>query len=307
MTKSECNQWVKNKKENPNNPINPASGRRVKKGGPTYNEIEKQCFGVVIKTVRKKGRGNENFTKEECEEWLENKKKEPNNPVNPRSGRKVKKGKGVYNKLERECEERGLVVVRSVSPRKRRTSLRPTEVVLSRNLAVKVGLQIDLNNVKLCLDKLSRRTFSVESIIVLTAYIEYMIAEILELAGNITYDDGRVDITYDDVANAVNQDEELRKLYTGKLVKKNLCLKNIKNIGKQVHTELFLSKGAEIYVDNMIEDFIKRLINEVNVSGIIDPKELEKAISNLIPNTQILKFAISQGKKALKKYKRNLE
>ena len=81
-----CEKWRANKT------INPRTGRKITTTGKVYKDLEIEC-----KT--KSPPSKESPLKKICEEF----KKNP--AVNPETKRTIQKGKGVYNKYMKLCEE----------------------------------------------------------------------------------------------------------------------------------------------------------------------------------------------------------
>jgi len=74
---------------NQNKDINPKTGKKIKKDGPVYREIEAGW---------NKLQSSNNFTKSECIEWIDNKL------VNPKTQKKITKGGFVYEMIRNKCE-----------------------------------------------------------------------------------------------------------------------------------------------------------------------------------------------------------
>jgi serine/threonine protein kinase len=102
-----CDEWFREKN------INPRTNRTIKKNGPVYMTLQKECSNIKIKRARKarslspnrhqvtlpRVQSLSNLKKQVCEEWH-------NKPdVNPRTDRKIKLLGPVYNKLKKECHE----------------------------------------------------------------------------------------------------------------------------------------------------------------------------------------------------------
>ena len=88
-SKKECKEWRKNKNKNPK------TNRKIKTNGPTYKKIEKDCDKKKkVKKVKKKSLL---YTKEECNQWNNNKNK------NPKTNRKIKVNGPTYKKIEKQC------------------------------------------------------------------------------------------------------------------------------------------------------------------------------------------------------------
>ena len=97
-TAEPCEEWLLNRT------VNPRSGRKIKVGGPTYRQLEKECSNPTTPepetTIREASTTTireASTTAEPCEEWILDR------TVNPRSGRKIKVGGPTYRQLEQEC------------------------------------------------------------------------------------------------------------------------------------------------------------------------------------------------------------
>ena len=130
-----CEKWRRNKS------INPRTGRKINIGGPTYNDLERECRRVgrptykdpvddFVRQVRVPGYNyddprvpgyNYNAPADEvkrvrfpanldyaprlsrvCQQWFLDKS------INPRTGRQIKIGGPIYRDLERECNDSGV-------------------------------------------------------------------------------------------------------------------------------------------------------------------------------------------------------
>jgi len=92
-----CRTWCEGPKTR-----NFRTNRKIKKGGPTYEKLEKECAKKEGKCgsyelVPKK----RSFSIDACRTWCAGDKK-----FNFITGRKIKKGKGVYKKLSEDCARR---------------------------------------------------------------------------------------------------------------------------------------------------------------------------------------------------------
>jgi hypothetical protein len=115
LTKEDCDQWEANKAKNPNKPKNPKTNYRVLQGTKTYKQIEKRCStfvdvksqnipveAVVVPAPVIKTKNV--ITKEICEQWKANKKKNPNKPKNPFTNYKISPDSGIYKNLDNKCK-----------------------------------------------------------------------------------------------------------------------------------------------------------------------------------------------------------
>lgn len=137
----------------------------------------------------------------------------------------------------------------------------------------------------------------------ITSTIEYLTAEILELAGNVTRDGKRMRITIEFMIKAIKNDDELNKVFntevqlvpddTPKLhssTHKILC---------QVHPDTAITGDASRFLDKLLCDFIKSIVNNF-------PTELEKVKVNEILakllGGLLLVHSINEGAKSIVKY-----
>jgi len=101
-----CKDFLKN------DSINPRTGYKIKKNGPTYKKLLKECekkvsLHKVVKVNKKitKNIDKKNVKKENEKNYKKCKKFEENNNINPFSGRKIKRNGPTYKKLIRKCDE----------------------------------------------------------------------------------------------------------------------------------------------------------------------------------------------------------
>ena len=83
-----------------------------------------------------------------------------------------------------------------------------------------------------CLVKQGVPRVSDKSAVVAAAVVEYIIAEVLEVAGKVTKDNKRTRVTLDDVSTAVRSDDELNRTVG------NICLAGYTPLRKNVRKEL---------------------------------------------------------------------
>jgi len=74
---------------NENRTINPKTGKKIKPGGPTYNEIEEGW---------NKLQASNKFTRNECIKWVTDK------TVNPKTNKPIKEGGFTYEMIRNKCE-----------------------------------------------------------------------------------------------------------------------------------------------------------------------------------------------------------
>ena len=162
--------------------------------------------------------------------------------------------------------------------------------------------------------------FSQTGKIYLTAVIEYLMAEILELSGNRfrdeiyeqkdTYDSDEDKITFEQLCESINADEELK----GSLNHPATCTKTkvgtdvptftkgIAKVLETVHPDKQIDTEASRYLDKLIVDFMIRVANNIpQTTTKIDDKVIKTAIAPILKG-ELLKHAMSEGNKAITKY-----
>jgi hypothetical protein len=146
-----------------------------------------------------------------------------------------------------------------------------------------------------------------EIAIQLTAVIEYLVAEILELAGNVTRDKRRTRITDEFVVIAIQNDDELNEVYnhTGNVHLNKPTDETPKlstwttKVMRQVHPDTNICADTRRFVDKLVYDTIKRFAEKFPQDG----KDID--IRNMIDNVLTLnlaKHAKSEANKAIVKY-----
>jgi hypothetical protein len=105
FTKEDCLKWKLNKL------INPKTNKRIEEGKGVYNKIAKQCSQYKsLSPIKDKPKpksksplplinNKDIFTKEECLQWKLNKL------INPKTNKRIEEGKGVYNKISKQCAQ----------------------------------------------------------------------------------------------------------------------------------------------------------------------------------------------------------
>ena len=73
-----CKDWKKNPL------VNPETGRKIKKNGPTYKKLKKKC-------------SEKKSDNKDCNKWNKNPL------VNPETNRKIKKDGPTYKKFAKKC------------------------------------------------------------------------------------------------------------------------------------------------------------------------------------------------------------
>jgi hypothetical protein len=92
--KENCNKWH-------NNPlINPLSNRPIKKDGPIYKILEKECANILKFSPKKIVKVNKKpiYNTDNCNKW------HSNHLINPLSNRPIKKDGPIYKKFQIECD-----------------------------------------------------------------------------------------------------------------------------------------------------------------------------------------------------------
>lgn len=154
------------------------------------------------------------------------------------------------------------------------------------------------------------------SYIYLTAVIEYLIAEILELSGNVARDNKKQIITREHINMAIKEDEELSIIYNKCIVSgifdgslkydaKYHYNEKIYGVLKQVHPNLSLATYSRHYFNKLIEytlEMFACVISSVfNDKKTIDSRIIQTIVRLQLPN-ELSKHAVSEGCKAVTKY-----
>jgi hypothetical protein len=132
LTEADCIKWMENKKKNPKNPKNPITNYKIEKDSKKYNEIESKCIKIlsepsndsspIIPKVQlpKTKKKELKVSKEICDKWTENKKKNPTNPKNPITGYKISNTSAIYKDLDTKCDNiDNIQIPHSISPKKK--------------------------------------------------------------------------------------------------------------------------------------------------------------------------------------------
>lgn len=180
-------------------------------------------------------------------------------------------------------------------------------------LEEKAGLILNVNVVK----KIFQRKladigitykFKVHEAIWLASIVEYLISEIIELAGNYVKDKKRVRIDEDAIVSTIKMDKELFKLFNVDKIKYDcsnygLGLRLwIERIMKQVHPECQMKLGTTNYIDTLIETYIKSFINAFPKDQQ-NPEDID--IAQIIGKTlqgKLSEFGVINCQKAVNKY-----
>jgi hypothetical protein len=162
LTKEDCRVWKQNKLLEPDKPKNPKTQYRVIKGNKTYNAIENRCKKLLpdspvqaspkqdspaaaspIKQaspkqaspeqspakedVKKTKKEAKQLTRELCEQWEENKLKNPDKPRNPLTNYGISAKSGIYKSLNKNCAAL-LQQNPGQSPKKPSSNKKPKEI-----------------------------------------------------------------------------------------------------------------------------------------------------------------------------------
>ena len=156
----------------------------------------------------------------------------------------------------------------------------------------------------------------------LAAVLEYLCAEILELAGNAARDSkgGRYGIAPRHITMAVRNDEELNKLLGGVTIaaasfqtreekeapKRDQSYSTyIYEVLKQVHPDIGISRNGMSIMNSFINDIFERIASQAgklvryNKKRTLTSREIQTAVRLILPG-QLAKHAVTEGTKAVK-------
>jgi len=185
-------------------------------------------------------------------------------------------------------------------------------IIKITKMEVQCGLQMSVNAIKkILINELELRgiTYNISNDVAIriTAIIEYLVAEIMELGGNVTLNKNRKRLSIDHVILAIQTDSELNKLYNST---NNIISNKPKDetprlstwtckILTQIHPDTNISRDAKRFIDKLVYDTVKKFsdmfpLNEkdININDMIDlviPNELSKHAKNEM-NKAIAKF-----------------
>ncbi len=174
------------------------------------------------------------------------------------------------------------------------------------------GLQISVNAIKKILVSelnLHNITYKVSNDVAIriTAIIEYLVAEIVELGGNATRDKRKTRMTIEHVITAIQNDEELNKTYNpdGEIHLNKPTDETPKlstwtvRVLKQVHPDANICDDTKRFLDKLVYDTVKKFAEkfpqdekDINISNIIDD----------VLTKDLAKHARSEMNKAIAKY-----
>ena len=147
--------------------------------------------------------------------------------------------------------------------------------------------------------------------IYLAAVVEYLMAEILELAGSVARTCKRSRVTIEHINKAILQDTELSIIYT-KFIEKPETKYAIKYdycrysriVLKQVHPDLVLAQDSQKYLNKLINytlDMLAFALPTIINKKIVTSRDIQTLV-RLQLTYELTKHAVSEATKAIVKY-----
>ena len=178
------------------------------------------------------------------------------------------------------------------------------------NIVTKSGLLLSMNKIRgvvTALEMVDDRYYYDEHLwVYLTAAIEFILAEVLELSGNNAQYNKKHHITMRDIRIAIQGDDQLSDLFEKLEVfifeRRNMnrdmdtnYMADILDILRVSHSDMKLSSTANKYIHSIIHYLLTILTTEFKKT-----KDMKTAIKHVFPN-ELTKHAISEGERALNK------
>ena len=163
----------------------------------------------------------------------------------------------------------------------------------------KAGLRFRVKSIQKTFNTILSYELSIENIVFLTGAIEYLVSEILELAGNQCHDNKRKRITDKHIRLAIQYDNELDRVIDTNVIPTIDVPKfhtSIYKILKQVHPDCSLSGDANRFMDKLIYEFIK-----LCASKIPSNKNVRDVVGDVLVD-KLIEFATKNGDKAVTRY-----
>lgn len=137
-----------------------------------------------------------------------------------------------------------------------------------------------------------------------TAIIEYLTAELLELSGNTARDNKKVRIKIEHIITAIKNDEELKAVFNtdSTVIAEDIPKLHtwIFKILKQVHPDTSINADASRFVDKLLFDFIKLMATKYPAERKLI--NIDDIIKESLPG-ELAKHASTEATKASIKYK----